>query len=163
MLTNCMDFANNPNITEDVTFTLILEEGEWFSERLAGNLEIIMAHINNFYNEKAITGNLVKGIPAVDGHWLRTVEDIFQLLDDDEKGYLSAEDVLYLFLSLIQLETVDRNPDSLRKRVAGVLHDMAACNGSVSLRSFKVYLLIQGITSTIDVVNLKLRVESLAL
>ena len=83
------------------------------------------------------------------------------MLDEDSKGYLNVENVMWFYLALVRQEVVGMSPDTIRRRVGQQLEDMGHANGLVSLRNFKNYLLYQGLTDPQDLENLHARLVTL--
>lgn len=78
-----------------------------------------MLCITNEYNKHALEGRIgysSDGTPIapITVAWLQCAEEIFSLLDEDERGHTDAEGIQWLLLALIGPEEMSLNPSQLR-------------------------------------------------
>jgi hypothetical protein len=124
-IVNYADTISSPDLSEDVGLQLACEAGLFDPHQL----EAVMLAITNYHNSLALRGVLghdVHGvrIPPVAEQWLEMAECVWSILDEDDKGYLSAENVMFLYISL--RGKVKEPPTKIREQVAFQLEAMHA-------------------------------------
>jgi hypothetical protein len=140
---------SSQEINEVFTLFLAIEEGPEFLFALPEKLEF-MLQVLNLHHFSVISKKF-----GLFDDWDFKADEVFAMLDSENKAHLDGENVQFLVLALILPEIKSLEPIMLRKQTHSMLIEMFSTNGIVTLKCFKNYLVHKGWTKKSDLEDLQ--------